>query len=64
VVAFAIRCLTWALLFWGLFSHPAVVQQARAFHAGWVAAWTVEVAVCDGRTHGLLFRRKCDVEWE
>lgn len=63
MAAFLIRCVTWALLFWGLFSQPTVAQRARAFHAWWVAAWTVEVAVCDGRSHGLLLRRTCDVEW-
>jgi hypothetical protein len=34
----------------GLVSHPAVVQRVRAFHAGWVAAWTVEVAVTGAPT--------------
>ena len=61
-VTFLIRCATWALLGWIVWSQPIVRTRAREYRAAWIDAWRVDHGECDVRAYGLLFKSTCDVD--
>jgi len=65
MMAFLIRCATWALIGWLVGTNPVVTAHARRAAAGWRAAWKIEAPTCGVRAYGLLFRAgDCETDAE